>query len=904
MKEKVYLFSEERAEGKELGRNILGGKGANLIEMAGLGIPVPPGIVITTDACKEYIEKKHSTNGLSEDLKKEIKCKLQDLENSLPEARKLGSETKPLLVSVRSGAPVSMPGMMDTILNLGLNQKTVEGLSEETENEQFALDSYRRFIQMFGNVVLEIDHSEFEQILENHKKQEGIQQDFELKAQSIRRIIDDYQELIHKKTGKDFPEDTTEQLHQAIEAVFSSWNNERAVFYRRLNNIPHDLGTAVTIQSMVFGNMGNDSATGVAFTRDPSTGEKSFYGEYLINAQGEDVVAGIRTPKPISLLEKDMPSAYQKLFSIQERLEDHFRDMQDIEFTIQQNKLYLLQTRNGKRTSAASLRIAVEMYNEGKIDVKKALMQVDPTGLPSLLTPVFSTQLKQNAIQEGKLIGRGLNAGPGAASGTIILDSSRARQASTKGEKVILVRAETSPEDIIGMQHSVGILTARGGMTSHAAVVARGMNKPCIVGCSSLRIDLKGKSIRFITDEREVELKEGDELSIDGSSGEIIQGSLSTEPSEIDQLMNQKVDKPSLTAKYFLTIMEWADKYRRLMIRANADTPQDAKTARFYGAQGIGLCRTEHMFFEKDRIMMMRQMILAENQNERKKVLSRLLEYQKDDFIHIFEVMEGLPVTIRLLDPPLHEFLPHSHEQDVELSKHINLSPEEIYRRSKLHKEDNPMLGHRGCRLGITFPEITQTQARAVLEAASIVQKKGIRAYPEIMVPLVGHPKEFVLQKQLIDSVAEEVFNQTKETIEYSVGTMIEVPRATVQAGKIASHAQFFSFGTNDLTQMTLAFSRDDSGVFLQDYIEHGIYEANPFETLDQEGVGELIKIAIERGRKVRKDLKIGICGEHGGDPKSIDFFHHQGLDYVSCSPFRVPVARLAAARVAISDSS
>ncbi len=890
----VYFFSESRAEGQKLGKKILGGKGANLVEMAHLGIPVPPGIVITTTACNHYTESGAFPAGLQE----QINAKLPEVEKTLN--REFGGAENPLLVSVRSGAPISMPGMMDTILNLGLNENTIKALIASTGNERFVRDSYRRFIQMFGNVVQGISGEKFEHILEEHKKKAGVEHDTDLDSTHLTAIAGDYRALVKQETGSDFPDDVREQLRQAVEAVFRSWNNERAVFYRRLNGIPDDLGTAVTIQSMVFGNMGDDSGTGVAFTRNPSTGEKKFYGEYLLNAQGEDVVAGIRTPHPIQDLKGDMPEVYEKLFDIQKRLERHFGDMQDIEFTIEKKRLFLLQTRNGKRTGAAALRVAVEMVKEGLINEKKALMQVDPEAIPSMLAPVFVPDPKKKAVKDGRLVARGLPAGPGAASGKIVFTSGGAMETSGK-EKVILVRQETSPEDIMGMEASQGVLTARGGMTSHAAVVARGMNKPCVVGCSAITIDLEaGIMTARQKNGQTITLKEGDELSIDGSTGEVISGLLPTEASEIDQALNGKLDRESPMAKNFKRLMQWADVARKLKVRANADTPRDAKAARNYGAEGIGLCRTEHMFFDGNRLTVMRQMILADTEDERKAALNKLLPFQRDDFVGIFRVMDGLPVTIRLLDPPLHEFLPHKRKQDEELARHIDMTPEEIKRRSVALKEENPMLGHRGCRLGITFPEITAMQTRAIIEAALTVKRDGVSVTPEIMVPLVGHLREFQLQKEVIDRTAREVMDEAGVEMDYLVGTMIEIPRAAVRAHEIARDAEFFSFGTNDLTQMTLAFSRDDSGSFLDDYLEHRIYERSPFQTLDQEGVGELVNIAIERGKETRPDIKLGVCGEHGGDPGSINFFHDAGLNYVSCSPFRVAVARLSAARTAL----
>lgn len=891
----VYFFGEGRAEGLQLGKATLGGKGANLSEMAQLGIPVPPGIIITTEACRSYSAAGRSPEGLFAETLNALK----EVERAA--GKQFGSSENPLLVSVRSGAPVSMPGMMDTILNLGLNRDTLAALIRATGNPRFVWDSYRRFIQMFSNVVLDVDHDEFEEILDAHKHRAGVRLDTELDAAALEAVTADYLKRVEQKIGRPFPQDVTEQLELAIEAVFRSWNNERAIFYRRMNRISDALGTAVCVQSMVFGNMGDDSATGVAFTRNPSTGERKFYGEYLLNAQGEDVVAGIRTPRPIAELEHDLPEAFRQLVEIQARLESHFGDMQDIEFTIEKQRLYMLQTRSGKRTSFAALRVAVEMVEEGLIDKKTALLRVPPDSIPALLAPVFPGKAKADAIAEGRLLAKGLNAGPGAASAAAIFDPAKARLRADRGEKSVLVRTETSPEDIIGMEAAEGILTARGGMTSHAAVVARGMNKPCVVGCSAIRVD-KERNVLVVHRENgeELILNEGDPISIDGSTGEVILGALPTEPSEIDQHLHGKLAGPSRLAEEFLKLMEWTEEFRTLDIRANAETPRDAREARLYGAQGIGLCRTEHMFFGEDRIVAMREMIMAESVADREAALAKLLPFQRADFIELFEVMAGFPVTIRLLDPPLHEFLPHSREQDEELAKRINVSAARIRERSKALNESNPMLGHRGCRLGISYPEITRMQSRAIFEAAAEMKKRGQDVIPEIMVPLVGHSRELELQKEVIDQAAAEVRQATGVEIKYLVGTMIEVPRACVQADRIAEHADFFSFGTNDLTQMTLAFSRDDAASFLRDYLAKRIYEASPFESLDVEGVGEMVRIATERGRKTRPNLKLGVCGEHGGDPRSIAFFHAAGMQYVSCSPFRVAMARLAAAQAAL----
>jgi len=896
MSQFVYFFGEGRTDAPGLDKMLLGGKGANLCEMSQLGIPVPPGIVITTESCKRYIRDKRMPSGLME----EVLVRIQQLNSAT--GKVFGNPDRPLLLSVRSGAPVSMPGMMDTILNLGFNSETLEGMANSTGNERFVCDSYRRFIQMYGSVVLELPHHDFEHILADVKKEVGASVDTDLRARDLREIIKQYKDLVKRITGNDFPEDVHEQLRGSIEAVFKSWNNDRANIYRRLNHISDDLGTAVTVQSMVFGNMGETSGTGVAFTRNPSTGEHKFYGEYLMNAQGEDVVAGIRTPFPISRLSTDLPEVYNQLDEVQKRLEAHYKDMQDLEFTIQEKKLYMLQTRSGKRTGVAALRIAVEMVDEGVIDKRTALIRVDPESIPSMLAPVFDQSEKIKAVKEKRYLTKGLNAGPGAASGKVVFDSWEAQNKKLKGEKTILVRMETSPEDIAGMEAAEGILTARGGMTSHAAVVARGMNKPCVVGCSSLHVEEKSLFMAVATEDgRSVIVRAGDDISIDGSTGEVLLGKLETRPSEIQQVLDGFVaEETSMIAKYFKKFMTWADDVRTLQIRTNADTPRDARIARIFGAQGIGLCRTEHMFFEGERISAMQEMILADTADAREKALGKLLPYQRDDFIGIFEAMEGLPVTIRLLDPPLHEFIPHDEGHMGELAYKTGVSLEKIRMRVETLKEQNPMLGHRGCRLGITYPEITKMQVRAILEAAVAVKKKGKSVFPEIMVPLVGSLKEFKHQKDLIEATAQVVMREANSRVDFLVGTMIEVPRAAIVADQIASEAKFFSFGTNDLTQMFMGFSRDDADKFLRDYLRLGFYERNPFQSIDQEGVGELIKIAIERGKKTRPDIKLGICGEHGGDPTSIVFFHKIGLNYVSCSPFRVAVARAAAARAAL----
>ncbi len=898
MEQFVYYFGAGNAEGGHLGKKELGGKGANLSEMAKLGIPVPPGVTVTTGASNFYSQNNRFPDGLMD----QVWNKLHMVYDAT--GKVLGDPNRPLLVSVRSGAPVSMPGMMDTILNLGLNEATIEGMIRMTGNPRFVWDSYRRFIQMFSNVVLGVKHEKFEKILDSHKHRKGVAHDTGLDADDLHRVADDYRVMVRQELGMDFPTDVGDQLVRSIEAVFKSWNNERAIIYRQINSIPNDLGTAVNVQSMVFGNMGEDSGTGVAFTRNPSTGEAKFYGEFLMNAQGEDVVAGIRTPMPIAELERVMPDVYHQLFQVQERLEGHFGDMQDIEFTIEQKKLYMLQTRNGKRTGFAALKVAVDMVREGKIDQNKALLQVPPESIPSLLAPIFNSDDKNRAIKEGKLLAKGLNAGPGAASGIVVFTAEEAVAHARKKQKCVLVRMETSPEDIAGMEAAEGILTARGGMTSHAAVVARGMNKPCVVGCGDLRFSEEGHVIKVTVKKptgEEVTLKEGDQISIDGSTGEVMEGHLDTKPSEVWQVLNGELPaEQSEIGRDFVEFMNWADKVRRLDIRANADIPRDAKAARIFGARGIGLCRTEHMFFEGERIVAVQEMILADTVEDREKALAKLLPYQKSDFIGLFEAMEGFPVTIRLLDPPLHEFIPHTEEHMRDLAGKLGISFEKVKDRVVGLQESNPMLGHRGCRLGITYPEITRMQARAIFEAAADLIKRGKKIHPEVMVPLVGKVKELKLQKDIIVEVARQVMVENSLHIDYQVGTMIEVPRAAITADQVAQEAQFFSFGTNDLTQTTLAFSRDDADKFLRDYLRLEIYDRNPFASVDQEGVGELIKIAMAKGRQTRPDIHLGVCGEHGGDPTSIDFFHRIGLNYVSASPFRVAMARLAAARAAL----
>ncbi|MBS0617691.1 MAG: pyruvate, phosphate dikinase [Spirochaetes bacterium] len=891
----VYFFSAKKTEGGAGDKKLLGGKGANLAEMTSLGIPVPPGFTISTDVCTYYYAHQ---NSYPSDLQAQIDASIKELETTI--GKKFGDKTNPLLVSVRSGAPVSMPGMMDTILNLGLNDETVAGLISSTGNQRFGYDSYRRFIQMYGNVVMGMKHHDFEHILEGIKKSKGVSEDLALDASDLQKLIGEYKGAVKLKTGKDFPQSPKEQLMGAIDAVFASWMNDRAITYRKLNNISEALGTAVNVQSMVFGNMGDDCGTGVAFTRNPASGERKFYGEFLMNAQGEDVVAGIRTPLSIEKLAEIMPDAMKELLSYADKLEHHYKDMQDIEFTIERSKLYMLQTRSGKRTAFAAIRTAVEMVDEKLIDEKIALKRIDAGTLPSLLAKIFAEKEKKAALAKGLVIATGLPAGPGAASGHIALTAEKAVEMAAQGIKSLLVRVETSPEDISGMHSAEGILTARGGMTSHAAVVARGMNKPCIVGCSALEVDYKTGTVEFNAGTpKAVKLKEGDNLSLDGFTGQVLNTALETIPSELEQVFVTKTmpKAESLLAQQYARVMEWADKYGRLKVRTNADTPHDAAVARSYGAQGIGLCRTEHMFFNEDRIAAMREMILSSTLEEREKALAKLLPFQRADFKGIFVAMEGLPVTVRLLDPPLHEFLPHEEAQIDELAKTFGKTTHYVRKKIDDLKEFNPMLGHRGCRLGITYPEITAMQTRAIIEAAAELIKEGKKVFPEIMVPLVGHVKELANQAQVIRATAAAVEKEQGVKVEYAIGTMIEVPRAAVTADEIAAEAQFFSFGTNDLTQMTSGFSRDDSEHFLPYYIEKGIYPQNPFQVLDAGGVGKLIEIAIEKGRKTNGKIKLGVCGEHGGDPASISFCDKVGLDYVSCSPYRVPIARLAAAQ-------
>jgi pyruvate,orthophosphate dikinase len=871
-KKYVYMFSE----GDASMRNLLGGKGANLAEMTKMGLPIPQGFTVTTEACNKYYDDGKK---IADEVVEQIKDCLAKLEEI--SGKKFGDSKNPLLLSVRSGARASMPGMMDTILNLGLTDQAVEGIAESTQNPRFAYDSYRRFIQMFSDVVMEIAKSKFESILDEVKESKGVSDDSALSAEDMKDIVAKFKAIYKEEKGEDFPQDPYEQLMAAVTAVFRSWNNPRAIVYRRMNDIPGNWGTAVNVQMMVFGNMGETSGTGVAFTRNPATGEKEIFGEYLINAQGEDVVAGIRTPKPIKTLEEDMPEAYKQFMEIAQTLENHYKDMQDMEFTIENKKLYFLQTRNGKRTAKAALKIAVDLVDEGLINEEEALLKVDPKQLDQLLHPAFDA----DALKKAQPLGKGLPASPGAAAGKVYFTAEDAKNAKEAGERVILVRLETSPEDIEGMAAARGILTVRGGMTSHAAVVARGMGTCCVCGLGEIMINeeekfftLGGKTIR-----------EGDYISLDGSTGNVYGEDIPTVDPEI--------------SGDFAKFMAWADKVRKLQIRTNADTPKDARNAIEFGAEGIGLTRTEHMFFEEDRIPKVRKMILSKTEEDRRKALDELLPVQREDFAGIFEAMEGRPVTIRLLDPPLHEFLPHEDDDIRALAKDMGITFEELKATVESLHEFNPMMGHRGCRLAVSYPEIAEMQTRAIIEAAVAVKKnKGYDVVPEIMIPLIGEIKELQFIKSVVVQTADEVIKEANVDLEYKVGTMIEIPRAAVTADQIAQEAEFFSFGTNDLTQMTFGFSRDDAGKFLEDYYEKQIYESDPFERLDQTGVGALVEIAVEKGRSTRPDIKLGICGEHGGDPSSIEFCHKLGLDYVSCSPFRVPIARLAAAQAQVNN--
>ena len=879
----VYNFSKPPKKNKVGLKNLLGGKGANLSEMIKIGLPVPPGFTISTEACNEFYKRNRKN---PKGLDKQVKAAIKQVEKKI--GKKFGDKKNPLLVSVRSGARVSMPGMMDTVLNLGLNDETVLGLASKTKNDTFAYDSYRRFIQMYSNVVLGVDHHNFEDLIENYKLTKGVTLDTDLDAEDWKKLIKDFRDVIKREIKKDFPQDVHEQLWGAVGAVFQSWRNQRAKTYRRLNNIPEEWGTAVNLQSMVFGNMGDDCATGVAFTRNPSTGEKSFYGEYLINAQGEDVVAGIRTPQNITKkarleaksdelsMEETMPKVYDQLVKIYKKLEKHYKDMQDIEFTVENKKLWMLQTRSGKRTAKAAIKIAVDMVKERLIDKDEAILRVDPKILDTLLHPTLDPKASKD------IIAKGLPASPGAACGKITFTADDAEKLKSQNQKTILVRLETSPEDIHGMNAAEGILTCRGGMTSHAAVVARGMGKPCVSGSGNMQIDYANK--QFKVGERV--FKEGDIITIDGSSGEVMSGEV-------------KTIKPDISGD-FSTIMSWADKTRKMQVRTNAETPLDTKVAREFGAEGIGLCRTEHMFFDEERILYVRQMILSKNKEDRSEALNKILPFQKKDFKDIFNIMKGLPVTIRLLDPPLHEFLPKSEKEILSVANSLNISEKEIKDRiSDLH-EENPMLGHRGCRLAISYPEIYEMQCEAIFEAVVESKKEKIKVLPEIMIPLVATGQELQILRELVDNKAKEISKKYDQKIDYLVGTMIELPRAALNAKEISKHADFFSFGTNDLTQTTLGISRDDAGKFLDDYVENNIFKIDPFVSIDVDGVGQLVELATEKAKKNKPKIKLGICGEHGGDPDSIMFCQKAGLHYVSCSPYRVPIARLSAAQARI----
>lgn len=880
---RVYLFKEGNASMRDL----LGGKGANLAEMTNVGLPVPPGFTITTETCNDYLKEGNKFPG---DSIEQIKKSLAEVEKET--GKKFGDPSDPLLVSVRSGAKFSMPGMMETVLNLGLNDQTIKGVIAKTRDERFAYDSYRRFLQMFGSVVLHVERDNFEEKITALKAKKNIKLDVELSAEDWKQIVEEFKQVIKRETGKDFPQEPFEQLKLAIEAVFKSWNIPRAVAYRNYNKISHDLGTAVNVQTMVFGNMGNDSATGVAFTRSPATGENKLYGEYLTNAQGEDVVAGIRTPNALSELEKEMPAIYKEFSDIAKKLETHYKDIQDLEFTVEKGKLYMLQTRNGKRTAGAAVRVAVEMQKEGIIDKQRAIQLVDPNQLTQLLLRSFDMKAKDQAKKEGKHLATGLNASPGAATGIVVFNPDEAEQRANAGEKIILVRIETCPDDIHGIIPAQGVLTSRGGMTSHAAVVARGMGKPCVAGCESAKVDLKNETL---TAGGKV-IKKGDVISLDGTTGEVFEGAIDTVEPKLDE--------------NFETLLRWADEVRRLGIRTNADTPEDAQKALEFGAQGIGLCRTEHMFMAQDRLPKMQEMIIAQNEQDRRKALDKLLPFQKADFMGIFKAMAGYPVTIRLLDPPLHEFLPNHEEllEEVVVLRTTGKNPKELKEKEELLKivgslrEANPMMGLRGCRLGLTYPEINEMQTKAIIQAACELKKAGVDVLPEIMIPLIGHVNELKVVREQLEKVAKDTMDEMDVQVNYLFGTMIEIPRAALTADEIAEYAEFFSFGTNDLTQMTFGFSRDDAeGKFLGHYVDKKILKNNPFEILDADGVGILVRMAIEKGRQTRPNIKLGICGEHGGEPQSVAFCHEVGLNYVSCSPFRVPVARLAAAQAALA---
>jgi pyruvate,orthophosphate dikinase len=906
----VYFFGRGKADGNMKMKELLGGKGAGLAEMTNLGIPVPAGFTISTEVCTYFYTHE---NTFPKDLEAEVSENVLKVEEAM--GARFGDERKPLLLSIRSGARASMPGMMDTVLNLGLNGETVKGLARESGDERFAYDCYRRFVQMYGDVVLGLkpagkdDIDPFEEILAAKKKEAGVERDIDLGVPELQDLISRYLVMIKKRLKVDFPHDPAEQLWKAIGAVFNSWNNDRARAYRKLNGIPDDWGTAVNVQAMVFGNLGEESGTGVAFTRNPATGENVFYGEYLMKAQGEDVVAGIRTPRPINKaqkgsgtlpsLEEEMPAVYGELEDVREKLERHYADMQDLEFTIQKGVLWVLQTRSGKRTGFAAIKIAIDMVREALITKEEAIRRIEPEQLNQFLRPVFDPAGKIKAIRGGRLIARGINAGPGAATGKVVFNAADAEEWAARGEEVILVRIETSPEDIRGMSAARGILTSAGGATSHAALVARQMGKVCIVGAKDLVIDYKKRS--FAVDDRTV--KEGDFISIDGMTGEVIEGRIATRPSEVLQVLIEKTCDRMKSTLYrdFEELMSWANEIRRLRVRANADEPDQAANAVAFGAEGIGLCRTEHMFFEGNRIDAVREMILASDEEGRRRALATLLPMQRDDFTGIFEAMGERPVTIRTLDPPLHEFLPHEEREIAELAKKMGVPKERLAEKVASLKEANPMLGHRGCRLGIVYPEITEMQARAIFEAVSALVKRGGKPRPEVMIPLVGDVRELELQKEVVDRVADDVRKEQGVSFEYDVGTMIEIPRAALTADRVATVAEFFSFGTNDLTQTTLGVSRDDAGKFLGDYLDKGIWPSDPFQRLDIEGVGELMKIGVTKGRATNPSLKIGICGEHGGDPSSIAFCHATGFDYVSCSPFRVPIAMLAAAQAVLT---
>mgnify|MGYP006276455119 CR=1 FL=1 len=904
-KKRIYLFGDGKAEGKTEMKNLLGGKGANLAEMNRIGVPVPAGFTITSDVCVEYnkIGKEKTRNLLESKVKKSV----EHIEKIMK--KKFGDKNNPLLVSVRSGARVSMPGMMDTVLNLGLNETVVEGLAKQTNNPRFAWDSYRRFIQMYGEIVFGIkpeskeDVDPFEEIIEKTKEERGVENDIDLSTEDLKKLVVEFKKIVKDRAGKEFPESPWEQLWGAILAVFDSWNNERAIYYRKVHKIPDEWGTAVNVQAMVYGNMGNKSATGVAFTRNAATGENVFNGEFLVNAQGEDVVAGIRTPQEITKtgsqkwakskeiseeerkekypsLEETMPAVYKELFEVQKKLEKHYKDMQDLEFTIENGKLWLLQTRTGKRTGAAMVKIAMDMLDEGKIDEKTAIMRIEPNKLDELLHPVFN----QDSLDKATVIAKGLPASPGAATGQVVFFADDAEEWADKDKDVILVRIETSPEDLRGMNVSNGILTARGGMTSHAAVVARGMGKCCVSGAGSLKINYKKREI--LVDGKTY--KEGDWISLNGTTGQVLEGKIETKDPEL--------------SGDFAKVMELSEKYTRMHVRTNADTPHDSKVARNFGAKGIGLCRTEHMFFEGDRIKAVREMILANDEKGRRKALKKLLPIQREDFEGIFEAMQDLPVTVRLLDPPLHEFVPHEEENQKEMAEELGVTVEEIKAKIEELAEFNPMLGHRGCRLGNTYPEITEMQVRAIIEAALNLKEKGIKTKPEIMVPLIGTADEYKLQEKIIRETVKTVFEERDDKIDYLVGTMIEIPRAALTADKVSENAEFFSFGTNDLTQMTFGYSRDDAGKFLPIYLDKKILDNDPFQVLDQEGVGQLVEMGTKKGRQTRPELKVGICGEHGGEPSSVKFCNEVGMNYVSCSPYRVPIARLAAAQAALEQ--